>query len=170
METYRKIVEQLAREKIYAEIPNGDIDHASELVSAIFRFGKEEINIFTGDLEESFYSDPKIFQWFTAYTLIGNGNVNIIVQNLTENELKNHEIFKFILDNNLSENCKFFIANGDEVKKDENHFITMDSRGYRLETNHEKKQARANFNDPKQVSELKARFNIYKNQSSPVAA
>ena len=167
--SYFDLVNYLAKEKVNHEVPNSSIDHAEDIIVSMLLNGEKELNIFSGELKSDLFENDRFINNLKLYFALTEGKISVIIQNLSEKTLKEHEFFKIIKENKLNNRCKFFIVNEDtEAKREIEHFQTVDGIGYRLEKDTSQIKATANFYDPSKTKELNEKFTIYKQSSREI--
>jgi hypothetical protein len=167
--SYFDLVNYLAKEKVDYEVPNSCIDHAEDIIISMLLNGEKELNIFSGELKSELFENDRFINNLKLYFALTDGKINVVVQNLSEQTLKNHRFFKEVLEGGLENRCKFYIAKDDTLAKSEiQHFQTMDSIGYRLESDADIIKATANFNDLNETKKLNNKFNNFITQSNEI--
>ena len=142
---YQEIVLEAYNKNQNFEIENSDIEHARFLSYLLIKKARKHIRIFTGNLNDSFYSDKRIMS--ALESLGDNVEVDIVVESLGSE-------FKSLI--KLAKKRKTFSIN--KLKKKigiKNHFLLSDEKSFRIESAHKKDDIEkgiiegiANFNNP----------------------
>ena len=123
LKEYFDLVDNLVENKINFKIMNGSDAHAEYLISKMIRYAKRKVNIFTGILDKAVYGSERmkdsLFHFCRNHM---DGKINIIIQNLSTDEIKQHPLYKFAEEKRLIGQCSFYLADDDDRKS--NHFCT----------------------------------------------
>ncbi len=157
IEEYRQFVVSLAEgnngEGINRTFLNSDKEKALIVLAQLFKKAKENVRIFAASLCHYVGTETEYIESLSDFIESG-GNVKILLNNYDENELQQSDLFKRLAyykseKYNItvkSTNVKPYYV-GDE-NKNEVHFTIADNKGYRIETDVEKRTAMCNFNNP----------------------
>lgn len=167
---YREIIRSLAEEKSSDVINNQGKLHAACVMSAIFDFAKNEINMLSGQLNSELTSIPEYFNSLLNYLSKDNVKLNLFLEK--EPELENQSnALKLVLDKakEFPERIIVKFAETDEQKtilaklKSNNngnavHFAYADDQIYRLEYVPSEYKASVSFNNRNIVASLRNIF------------
>ncbi len=153
MDSFLNLVETARSKKQDRQIKNASISHARVLVRDLLRSAienGEDVRIVSGCLEADFYVDlcelaQKVFD--SGHT------ISIILEDIDMARVNNG--FFDLVDQN--ENGRIWEVNVNKLDYFY-HFTLVSNCRYRLETNHEAKEAVANFNDTGLGQRLHDRF------------
>ena len=173
--TYFESVSKLAKMHSDSDIPNSSIKHARDILITMVENSEKNINIFSGELRTEVYNDIDFIVSVVAFLKFNDdgkkGEMNVVVQNLTSDGIKETLFYRMLKYFKVLESCKFYVVDdGSEAKNYKEHFQTADGKAYRNEYDKAKIKAIANFNNPKKTKELDEQFTRCMKQSSPVPA
>ncbi|MDR3245655.1 MAG: hypothetical protein LBT50_04410 [Prevotellaceae bacterium] len=164
LESYRKAVEFLAKNKVDDLIFNSGDEHAAIIFSNIFSNSDYQVKIFAGNLQNAVTEKPEYISSI-AGLLYRGARLEILLDNFDDSVKKDSDLFKKLhyYEKRVSIKCtntRFYATRvtDDGHVKDHVHFCTGDSGMYRLETDTEKRSARCNFNDSPFVEFLNGLF------------
>jgi hypothetical protein len=164
LESYRKAVDFLAKNKVDNLIFNSGDEHASIIFSNIFCNSDYRVKIFAGNLQNQVTEKPEYINSI-ARLLQRGARLEILLDSFDDSIKKDSDLFKrlYLYEKYVSikqTNTRFHVTRvtEDEHIKERVHFCTGDSCMYRLETDTEKRSARCNFNDPPFVKDLNGLF------------
>ena len=164
---YYETIDECSKKDIDLLISNGQPKHAKYLMETIFNKAEKKVLIFTGHLNDYIYGndDDKLVNNVIVFLDKQNTSLQIIIQeNIEEDIIKAKKIIAFAIEKNLTNKIQIFVGN-DAIRNINAHFAIADDIIYRLEYNHEKTLAEANFNDPATNKELLKIFKVLKNNS-----
>jgi len=164
LESYRKAVEFLAKNKVDDLIFNSGDEHAAIIFNNIFSNSDYQVRIFAGNLQNSVTEKPEYINSITELLYRGV-RLEILLNNFDDSVKKDSDLFKklyYYRDKRISIKCtnkRFYVTRLTEGPvKEYVHFCTGDFGMYRLETNTETRSARCNFNDQPFVKDLNDLF------------
>ena len=161
IEEYRQFVMSLSHgndgEGINRTFLNSDKDKALVVLVELFRSAKECVRIFAANLCNYVGTESEYIEALSDFIEKG-GAVRILLNNYKEDEARTSSLFKRLafyqsIGNNVvvkQTTVKPYYS-GDE-NKTEVHFTIADGKGYRIETDVEKRTARCNFNNPAEAA------------------
>lgn len=168
--SYESIVDEYARERKNTLIPNSKPIHARYIVYKLFGLARKSVRLYTGALVPSIKSDSgktiKIYSWNrlidAAIDFLNrdeDSQLNILLERPVE-DLQNHPLIKRIKEEKLEDRLRLRkLASREKLgEKAEHHFMTAEDSAFRMELNHKKVRAVANFNDPETASLLNSFF------------
>jgi hypothetical protein len=158
---YRRLIQKLATNQLNQRIPNGMPAHAAILFETMFQTAKEDVRIFTGDLNPKAYASPELGKAANAFVAAPRHRLHILLQHPQDASwLTRQALVECLLSNGrLPENFQVRCATGPYATS-ARHFAVMDQCGYRYETNHDECKAFANFNEPEVATMLAASFDV----------
>ena len=143
MKDYSDAVAEARIERKSWLISNASVSHASELAHNLFQLAidtRQDVRIVSGCLEAKFYNDL----CEKAAQILESGNtIDIITEGACDATTKNG-LSQMVA---KSENGRLWTVDDGDTEPFF-HFILVGSDAWRLETSHERKEAKANFNDP----------------------
>ncbi len=109
-------------------VPNGTVEHAAVLISTLFSYAKDKIEIFTGKLNPLVYTNGQIMD--SAEEVLKNKKVKmeILIQE-KDDSLQENSFLNFCQKN---KNCKIKEASAEDRRRI-NHFVVVDSKAFRFE-------------------------------------
>lgn len=161
IEDYRQFVMSLAHgdngNGINRTFLNSDEEKALVVLVELFKSAKQTVRIFAANLCNHVGSKDEYVEALSDFIEAG-GEVRILLNNYQEDQLLESKLFKRLAFYQ-SAKSKVFVKQtmvkpyyiGDE-KKSEVHFTIADSKGFRIETDIEKRTARCNFNNPAEAT------------------
>lgn len=167
---YYKLIEDCAENKKDLIISNGLAEHAVYLMTAMFRYAKNHIRLFSGELPDEvrresqtikIYSNEELLMAAENFLRMEGSRLDILVQ---EGENFESRIFIQTLKKKHEEGV---IKGSVNLKISEalcgisSHFMVIDNSGYRLETDHNHTKAVANFGDSNTARKLGEIFNTF---------
>ncbi|MDU5344962.1 MAG: hypothetical protein E6150_11135 [Prevotella bivia] len=150
---YRNFVKYLANTRDTRVFLNSDEQHALEVLVQLFHLATQSIKIFAGCLYEHVGNEPAYVSALSDFIENG-GELRILLNKYNAEKARESLLFRrlamYAKENRNIEVKEttvkaYFKANPEE----EIHFTVVDSLGYRIETDIEKRTARCSFNDPK---------------------
>ena len=159
---YFDYVDWMIRERRNEWLSNAKPEHAVYIMRKFFENATEKIRVFTGRLKQykgdiSVWADPDVIEAARGF-LNKSGTQLLIVSEDGEIDNEPHPFIQTLRD--FAGQGKMQIRTADKVsirflKKHDicRHFVLMDNRGIRLETDPSKTQAHVNFNMNKSYSE-----------------
>lgn len=160
MNDFSKLVKKCSKNLENHTIFNASKDHAAILFNNLLDVSKREkesIKIFSGCYEADFYN-----KFVKDITEILNNDIKVeLLAECKQEELHNNEFFNIVRKHkNGSVGC---------IKKQSYpHFIIVGNSRYRIETDDQKKVARANFNDPINGETIVSMFNNLSSESTAI--
>lgn len=162
MKSYEQIVERYRKYKLREMLPNDSHSHAAILFHNILQAAIDnglDVKIVSGTLMKEFY-EPLVSK---IQSLLVKNRIEVILLSPEEHQLKDNKFLDEIL---LS--SKGAVYRWDNSSGNSSHFILAGDSIYRLETDHGRGEAIANFNDKtlgdwlsNEFSELKTRSTVY---------
>jgi len=161
IDDYRQFVVSLAHgdngNGINRTFLNSDEDKALVVLVELFRSAKQVIRIFAANLCNHVGSKDEYIEALSDFIEAG-GEVRILLNNYQEGQISQSKLFKrlaFYQSTGSNVVVKQTPVKpyytGDESKK-EVHFTIADNKGFRIETDVEKRTARCNFNNPEEAA------------------
>ena len=155
MKDYKAYINQLASSKSTDSFVNSGADHASVVLSTLFKHANKTVYLFSGNLNGA-VSDDKEYRNELLKFLTRGGELKILLESY--NEDLEPKIFKIL---RLAKNLGFKV----QIKKhratmhDSNsnkkiHFAVSDTNAYRLENDTVKYLATGSFNDSENAEYL----------------
>lgn len=178
IDDYRQFVVSLAHgdngNGINRTFLNSDEDKALVVLVELFRSAKHIIRIFAGNLCNHVGSKDEYVEALSDFIEAG-GEVKILLNHYQEDQVLQSKLFKrlaFYQSTGSNVVVKQTPVKpyytGDENKK-EVHFTIADDKGFRIETDVEKRTARCNFNNPGEAVPTADFFDsVFDNPSSSV--
>jgi len=159
-QAYVNYIRELAEQSKSVVFLNSSPQHASIVMSTMFKHSKECIKIFAGNLRGEVSKNKEYINGLNDF-LSNNGKLMILIEeyspekptNIT-NLLINHFLKK--PDNIHIKTHPFHFYQG--VNKKKIHFCVADNKMYRLETDTSNFLAEGNFNDPETSLRLSSLF------------
>jgi hypothetical protein len=166
---YEDWIENLAKNKQSILYSNSGPEHATVVLSTMFKYAQTEVCIYAGAMNGGI-SNKTVYLDNVAKFLSGNGKLKMLLKDYSfEN---NQELFgllrqfQFINPEQVQIRkayTRLVNADGNEI-----HFTTADQGMYRLEKDIGKFHAIGSFNDTKTVKTLKDKFDSIFETSEPV--
>lgn len=175
IEEYRQFVASLARGNdgngIDRTFLNSDKDRALIVLVELFKSAKEIVRIFAANLCQYVGTESEYIEALSDF-IEKEGEVRILLNNYNEENAKQSNLFKRLAFYK-SEGKKVYVKSttvkpyysGDESKT-EVHFTIADDKGFRIETDVEKRTARCNFNNQKEAGNTVQFFDAVFNSPS----
>lgn len=160
IEEYRQFVVSLSQgnngEGVNRTFLNSDKEKALIVLVELFKSAKKEIRIFAASLCHYVGTETEYIEALSDFIENG-GVVKILLNSYKEEEIRQSDLFRRLAYYQSegysvtlkSTNVKPYYA-GDETKN-EVHFTIADDKGYRIETDIEKRTAKCNFNNPEEA-------------------
>lgn len=155
---YRAMIERLSSERTNQRIPNGKPMHASILLEAMFRTGRDEVRIFTGELAPETYARPELINAARRFLQKPGRRLRVLLQKKKPLSWVNDVPLLRVLKDGCGDSFEVRCATGAYASDAAHHFAVMDSRAYRFEHDHSGTKAIANFNEPAVAASLVAAF------------
>lgn len=161
IDDYRQFVASLAHgdngNGINRTFLNSDEEKALVVLVELFKTAKQTVRIFAANLCNHVGSKDEYVEALSDFIETG-GEVRILLNNYQEDQLLQSKLFKRLA-YYQSTKGKVFVKQttvkpyykGDE-NKTEVHFTIADNKGFRIETDVEKRTARCNFNNPEEAA------------------
>lgn len=128
---YDLFINRVAREGDDRTITNGSSSHALSILRAMFRYGKQSIDLFTGSLAPDVYNDDELVKLANDF-LKNGGQLQVLMQSVPA--LRPSKLLALALSYGNPEKVKVRCTLPEHVlAKDAAHFVSMDGRAYRLE-------------------------------------
>lgn len=168
IQEYKEAVEYFSNSEKNFEFTNKGIPHAATVVSNIIRTAKEELLIYSGNMNRDVANDQNMVEMMRVF--LDSGKKLRIVVDEIPNEEDRSESLKLILESEydltkdvlirIDENNIF----ADGLKQlfedgEAHHFMVADGQAYRFEIDAKQYKAICNFNDTTIAGELKKTFN-----------
>lgn len=172
-EGYELLVKYCANNKINLPLSNGHWKHATILLKEFFFTGKDHVFILSGELYMNAFDDSKTIEYASKFIQKG-GEVHIAFTNkINYDNMLNRpfvkSLIKVVKDAKSSMgNRAFILKDASSVAPSANHFMAVDGRGFRFETDHAHSIAIANFDQPEIAGRLETAFKDIFRQSTPV--
>jgi hypothetical protein len=157
VEEYRNFVASLAKgEGVNRVFMNSDEDKALIVLVELFKSAKTIVRIFAANLCQHVGNQKDYIEALSDFIERG-GEVRILINDYNRNHILQSDLYKRLA-YYVSEKKPVFIREttvkpyyaNDESKK-EVHFTIADSKGFRIETDTDKRTARCNFNSPEEA-------------------
>ena len=176
IEEYRLFVISLSHgnngEGINRTFLNSDKEKALVVLVELFKSAKNSVRIFAANLCNYVGTEPEYIEALSDFIEKG-GEVKILLNSFAEENVRNSKLFKRLA-YYKSEGKNIVVKKtavkpyyvGDE-NKNEVHFTIADDKGYRIETDVEKRTARCNFNNPDEAKSTAEFFDkVFENPES----
>lgn len=161
LDDYRQFVMSLAHGNngngVNRTFLNSDEDKALVVLVELFRSAKHVVRIFAANLCNHVGSKDEYIEALSDFIEAG-GEVRILLNNYQEDQISQSKLFKRLAFYQSTGNRVVIkqtpvkpYYTGDESKK-EVHFTIADDKGFRIETDVEKRTARCNFNNPEEAT------------------
>jgi hypothetical protein len=169
---YKKIIDECAKNRENFIIYNGSPLHAAYLLSKFFEYGAEKVKIFSGRLYEGVYGANELIEKAIDFLKKDGTTLEIIFQNSNfKKEIPQHRLLRRIYEefgDKMPNKLKIWDASSIHIEK-LHHFALMDEQAFRLETDHQKRKAIANFGDKKTAEVLGKVFEVLKKKAQLVS-
>jgi hypothetical protein len=166
-EAYILLVKRLAAARDPEIISNGSIDHATVLLTEMFREGKGDARIFSGALNPTLYGREEFVSAIGDFLVRDGSNVQILLQDekgvVNANRLAAQIGARFNPEYAARIQTRVADADGRDVKF---HFATVGDGFFRFEPNREKHEALASFGMPSHVRQLRDVFASFWNNGT----
>lgn len=167
VEEYRKFVVSLSRynsgEGMNRTFLNSDEDKALAVLSELFRGANNIVRIFAGNLCEQVGTESEYIESLSDFIEKG-GKVRIILNKYDDEKCRTSKLFARLA-YYVSEGRDIIVKSTEvkpyyasDVERNEVHFTIADNKGYRIETDTQKRTARCNFNNPEEAKGVIAFF------------
>jgi hypothetical protein len=173
LQTYSNFVSQLAQNRSDVLISNGMLDHARILISNLIFYAGKKVQIFTTNLRSEIYEHYSTLNSLKAFLAKENTEIQILLQDRaildSPQMLKDHEFIKECV-GELSKRtkCEIRVVGDVEDAQIKEHFVIMDSEGYRFCPDKKEPVAIATFKSPIAAQNLTKQFDIIFDRSTPV--
>lgn len=160
---FRRIVNKCAREDLDWVITNRSPYRARYLISKLFEVGQKWIDIYAGDLSKycrfegdvaEIYSWPELIDSAKKFLSKEGTRLRIITQRPIDGGTDNPFVSAMLDDEARRGEVEILVAREGVLAPVKQHFIAVDRRAYRFETDHENAVATANFNSPEFAKRL----------------
>ncbi|MEP6878809.1 MAG: hypothetical protein ABI865_08150 [Nitrosospira sp.] len=173
LEIYSNFVSQLAQNKSEVLISNGMLDHARILIANLIFYAGKKVQIFTTNLRPEIYEHYSTVNALKAFLSKENTVIQILLQDraiLDSPEiLKDHELIKECMSELPSgTKCEIRVVSDAEDAQIKEHFVIMDSEGYRFCPDKKEPVAIATFRSPIAALNLTRQFDILFDRSTPI--
>lgn len=164
IDEYRNTVSSLANSKSDFKFHNSGSNHATIVITQIFRSAADNIKIFASDLSVSVSQNPEYITALDKYLSSGK-KLQLLLEKLPTNKSSlAYDIISKRVNDNPNIEIKQIDSDGLQYfKKSFNnanyHFVIGDSQMYRLETNTDSFSSICSFNDIQTASKLVEVFN-----------
>lgn len=177
IEEYRQFVAFLAHgddgNGVNRTFLNSDEEKALAVLVELFKSAKQIVRIFAANLCNNVGSEDEYVETLSDF-IEADGEVRILLNNYQEEQLSQSKLFKRLayyqsIDRKVTvkkTDVKPYYV-GDENKA-EVHFTIADDKGFRIETDVEKRTARCNFNNPEEATPIVKFFDSIFNDSSVI--
>lgn len=178
IDKYYANIDSCADSQINQLIANGLAEHAVYLMTKMFSKATKNIRLFTGSLVDdvkrnstseciSVYKSQELIEAAVSFLAKDGSRLEILVQDDFENISTKSFVLAMQQKKAAGEikGCVEIRKANASNKELANHFMVMDSLGYRLELNHEETRAIANFGDSDFADKLAKVFDsiLFKN-------
>lgn len=168
-EGYERLIKYCSRNRITLPLSNGHWKHATILLKEFFFTGEDHIYILSGELYTNAFDDNETIQ--NARTFMGKGGkLHIAFTDTVRHADMLKRPFVEALMAEVSSNQKgtFLLRDASSIAPSQKHFMVVDKRGFRFETDHKQRIATANFDYPEIAIRLEETFNSTFEKSIPV--
>lgn len=167
IESYSKYVKRLAESKSDVLISNGMLEHARILVCNLLLHAEEKIRIFSSNLAPRIYDDDSTIEALHSFLSKKGTTLEILLQDgesfKSVERLEERRFLKTCRDANLENEsvvrCEIKLVASESDSEIKQHFVIMDSQGYRFCPDKDIPIAIAQFNCPTTASNLIKQFN-----------
>ena len=171
IESYNNYVLSLAQSDSDALISNGLQDHARILVTTLISHAKEQVRMFAALANPSIYEHRSTIDALQTFLNTKDTKLQILLQNCGRfnslESLRSNEFLALCSEHLESGKCEIRRASLEDSDTPE-HFLIMDSKGYRFCPNKGVPTAIATFNRPSVASNLVKQFNNLFSRSLPL--
>lgn len=154
---YANYIDRIASEKKNEEFYNSNSEHATIVLSAMFRYASNEVNVFCTDLTSD-VSNSDAYLIAVESFLEKGGKINALLTDYKADEFPTKRIHSL-----LSKHWKQVVlktTNKKIIYRDNAvNFTVADGTSFRFETDIENRKAKGNFNDPEEAKILNNVFN-----------
>ena len=157
---YYGIVERCASNLENFQIANGKAEHARHIIKLFFDVAANKVRLYSGNLTETtpsgvdVYRLDKLIQSAIRFLRLPDAKLQILLQHELDKG-PNHSLLTAIREKGLLDKVEIRqIDSSDSLATKGMHFMTVDDRSYRLETDDCNTLAIANFWDPKLAKRL----------------
>jgi hypothetical protein len=175
VQAYKDIIDSCAKTGENRVISNSDAKHAAYLLSVLFKHATQKVQIFTGSLYVGVFGKESLIENAVAFLKGGSDRkIQIAFQEKSFlTTMRDHRLIKAVLASLESDEIQGKIEVYDASDKDKyadltSHFTVMDGKAFRLEIDHAKKNAIANFGDKKSAVKLTEIFDFIISNSQEV--
>lgn len=165
-DSYRELVQKLARERTGEPVFNTSLDHAGVLIEAMFQHARGSVNILTGKLNARVYGREEVVQQARLFLADPGHEVRILIEDASEEALREHPFFEAFSDNS---NLHVKLVNRDLAPGYKFHFTVMDGDSYRFERDKESPAAVAAFGDTEGATSMSTFFDALWSVSESIA-
>lgn len=160
MTDYEKSVNDLAQKNSNFTFENKGSDHAAVVVSAMLKSAKQSAIMYSGDLNRDVTSNEKFSDALNEFLETGI-TFKLLLDRVPDEEEQSEALKKVLLESERSHIIVKKISD-DGKKHIENlgHFLLVDSKSYRYETDAGEYKALCNFNDKNIGEKFLNIFNI----------
>lgn len=176
LENYSNFVSQLAQNKSEVLISNGMLDHARILIANLIFYAAKKVQIFTTNLKPEIYEHSSTINSLKAFLSKENTEIQILLQDqkILENPalIKDHKFIKACMSEVGGDKgkCEIKVVNHAEDAAIKEHFVIMDSEGYRFCPDKKEPVAIATFRSPIAALNLTEQFHILFNRSTSITS
>lgn len=124
-------------------LPNGSIDHASALIENLLSHAESRVRIFTGKLNPEVYGRENIVDAISIFLKNPDARIEILTQDGLDDSVENP--FIVVCQNKKNQCAIKNVSESDKLL--EGHFVVVDDKAYRFESNKNKLSAVACFNN-----------------------
>jgi hypothetical protein len=142
---YAELIQSSIAKRDGTPIPNGTIEHATMLIEAMLRNGKNSVRILTGELNARLYGTEQIILAARQFLSDFNRKLEIVVEGKSED--KELILNPLIIAIKSSPNLNIWRLKPERRDQLKSHFSLMDDDSYRYEPNKEEPSAIAAFGD-----------------------
>ena len=180
---YCKVVDDMFDSAEDYVISNGKPEHAAYLIYKFLRNARSSISLFSGSLEQvkdgvPIYRDPHILDAARLFLRRSGSRLRVVLQDTIDaSSAEEHPLADAILRDSKAQQTRGSLeirqaspAVVDGLKRGKflYHFLVMDGRAHRVETDPDKPEAFANFGDRSYAEALEQLFNGIWAVSTPV--
>ncbi len=147
VDRYAKVVNRLAQTQTDSRFSNRGPIHARIVVTAMFCNAVSTVRLYTGCLHEPFYTSNAVLESIQKFLTTSRTSRFLILSE----EAPSHSVISRILDLKGASRLSIHVLDKHKVPSDmrwPDHFMVADSRAFRLEVDHENREAIVNFNEP----------------------
>lgn len=165
---YQEAVKYFSDNQENFEFTNKGIHHATSVVSNLIRTTKNELLIYSGNINKDVANDPHLVKVLNAFLESGK-SLRVVLDNMPSDEEKSESLKQIIASIKNSKRDvilkvdteKVFFNGIKDLFKDgeAHHFMVADGMAYRFEIDALQYKAICNFNDVKIAGDLAKAFN-----------